>query len=329
MTKKPGDLPRNQHYVPQFLLRRFSVVAGEEQVWAYDKKTGKTFRTNVRNVASQRDYYNIPKVEDASLEPALGAMEANAAEVVERLLASESLSSLTSDDRSALALFAAAQMNRTTHFEEVIKFMTEGLRDHLRKMGSEEELVLSSTRLSDEERKVLHLRHILEADKYAALLAGMDWCLMRTKPVNPFWISDNPLLRHNSEDFGPYGNLGLALPGMEVYLPLSPTITLAMFDQLHVKRARTAARNATLAVLVDPPSPEILATAERLEQWAHRIERGDVLEATGDNVIFHNCLQVRWSERLLFSPIKNFDMAERYLREYPIFRGSGMRPKMD
>ncbi len=328
MTKNPGDLPRNQHYVPQFLLRRFSAAAGEEQVWAYDKKTGKIFRTNVRNVASRRDYYNFPNVEDASLEPALGSMEANAAEVVKRLLESESLNSLTSDDRGALALFAAAQMNRTTHFEEVIRFMTEGLRDHLRKMGSEEKFVLSSTRLSDEERKVLHLRHILKADKYAALLSRMDWCLMRTKAVNPFWISDNPLLRHNSEDFGPYGNLGLALPGMEVYLPLSPTITLAMFDQLHVKRARTATRNATLAALVDTPSPEIVAAAERLEQWAHRIEGGEVLEATEDNVIFQNCLQVRWSERLLFSPIKDFDMAERYLGAYPMFRDSGMRPKM-
>ena len=329
MTKTPGDLPRNQHYVPQFLLRRFSVAAGEEQVWAYDKKTGKIFRTNVRNVASQRDYYNIPNIDDASLEPALGAMEANAAAVVDRLLASESLKSLTADDRGALALFAAAQMNRTTHFEEVIKFMAEGLRDHFRKMGAAEELVQSSTRLSDEERKILHLKSILRADEYAALLAQMDWCLMRTEAVNPFWISDNPLLRHNSEDFGPYGNLGLALPGMEIYLPLSPTITLAMFDRLHVNRAQTAARNATLAVLVDPPSPEIVAAAERLEEWAHRIEGGEVLEAIGDNVIFHNCLQIRWSERLLFSPVKNFDLAEKYLGEYPTFRDSGMRPNME
>lgn len=329
MTKKPGDLPRNQHYVPQFLLRRFTATPGEEQVWAYDKKTGKIFRTNVRNVASQRDYYNVPNIEDASLEPTLGVMEAKASEVVDRLLASESLKSLTADDRDALALFAAAQMNRTTHFEEVIKFMTESLRDHLRKIGAAEELVQSSTRLSDDERKVLHLRNILQADKYAALLAQMDWCLMRTKATNPFWISDNPFLRHNSEDFGPYGNLGLALPGMEIYLPLSPTITLAMFDRLHVKRARTAARNATAAVLVDPPSPEVLAAAERLESWANRIEGGEVLEASGDNVTFHNCLQVRWSERLLFSPIKNFEMAEKYLGEYPMFRESGMRPKMD
>ena len=42
--------------------------------------------------------------------------------------------------------------------------------------------------------------------------------LCQTDAAKPFWISDNPLARHNEQDFGPYDNLGLGMPGLEIYL---------------------------------------------------------------------------------------------------------------
>jgi hypothetical protein len=43
------------------------------------------------------------------------------------------------------------------------------------------------------------------------------------------YISDNPVVMHNPRTFGPYGNIGIAVPGIEIYFPLSPEVVLAYF----------------------------------------------------------------------------------------------------
>lgn len=48
-------LARNQHYVPQFLLKGFLVLETDNQTWVY--RHDRTFQTNIRNVGSQRDFY--------------------------------------------------------------------------------------------------------------------------------------------------------------------------------------------------------------------------------------------------------------------------------
>lgn len=40
---------------------------------------------------------------------------------------------------------------------------------------------------------------------------------------------DNPVVMKNSNDFGAYGNLGLAVRGIKIYLPLSSTLMLTMY----------------------------------------------------------------------------------------------------
>ena len=41
--------------------------------------------------------------------------------------------------------------------------------------------------------------------------------LLRTEWQKPFLIGDSPLALQNSYDMGPYGNLGLTVPGIEIY----------------------------------------------------------------------------------------------------------------
>jgi len=56
---KNAELSKNQHYVPQSYLSRFAI---DGKICAYDKfkKGERTYRTNLRNVASESHFYDIP-----------------------------------------------------------------------------------------------------------------------------------------------------------------------------------------------------------------------------------------------------------------------------
>lgn len=73
------DQPRHHHYVPQSYLKRF---ADREMVYVFDTQTDQIFKTNVRNIAAERDFYRIPdtavssEINSYALESALSEIEA-------------------------------------------------------------------------------------------------------------------------------------------------------------------------------------------------------------------------------------------------------------
>ena len=52
------SIAKNQHYVPQFILRNFTVGDGK-QIHVFDKQDEKSFRTNIRNIAAETGFYNF------------------------------------------------------------------------------------------------------------------------------------------------------------------------------------------------------------------------------------------------------------------------------
>jgi Protein of unknown function (DUF4238) len=54
-----GNRVKNQHFVPQFYLRRFA--DSNEHLFVYDKRTDKSFPNNVKNIAHESYFYDIPK----------------------------------------------------------------------------------------------------------------------------------------------------------------------------------------------------------------------------------------------------------------------------
>ena len=67
------------HYVPRFLPRHF--CSGERlRLWAYDKRTGKSFQTNVQNIAGERTFYETRIGDEiVSFEDGLSELESEAA----------------------------------------------------------------------------------------------------------------------------------------------------------------------------------------------------------------------------------------------------------
>ena len=81
------------------------------------------------------------------------------------------------------------------------------------------------------------------AEMFSRLLLAKLWFLLPATQDDPFYIGDNPVARQNEQDHGPYGNLGFASAGIEIYLPISSTLSLGMVDPVIFAPAEQAYEN--------------------------------------------------------------------------------------
>lgn len=128
------------------------------------------------------------------------------------LLVHRDIRRLTADERYRLAVFVAVQRARTFGELERISGMISVLTDKMEAMGSTKEQVSEALGLSSEgDTRDVFLRQLVQQVPHIAQLLKKDWYLLETKPERPLYVSDNPVVLKNSNDFGPYGNIGLAV----------------------------------------------------------------------------------------------------------------------
>ena len=159
------------------------------------------------------------------------------------------------------------------------------------------------------------------------------WALMNAPSGQSFIIGDNPVTFHNDLDFGPLGNIGFAVKGIQIHLPLAPDLTLAIWCPSISDQFREAVDNGRKAInqcrtllsigyKIDADAVrQTRDNAERaianLQPLVDGIERGTPFECVSENMEFFNSLQARWAERYVMASSPNFAIVERMLREHP------------
>jgi hypothetical protein len=313
-----------QHYVPQFLLRNF--CAGEKpKIWAFDKNTGKSFETNVRNVAGEREFYDL-SVGDAtlSLEEGLSKLETQAGTVIDRIIGARSLGVLSDDDRALLAVFVSTQMQRGPNPRQSMLAMNQELRRVLKgRFGIEDG---DFPELTAGEAKSMTMKSLTEPQKFAEHILNKAWLMFETSSSHPFFIGDSPVtLQNNTQPKGPLrGNLGLAVRGIEIYLPISSTFTLAFFCRSHEEMIRDGVERMRSTMVRNPSHPMGFGD---LLSWRRASRTGVALPSSPDNVLNHNSLQVRHAERYVFSSQPDFELVESMIADDARFR-VGPRPEI-
>lgn len=307
-----------QHYVPQFLLRNFG-NGKKDQVWVYDKSSARAFPSNTKNVASESRFYDFEyQGQTISLEPWLAQLEGSAKSVVGFILEADSVDTLADEQRQILAAFLAVQLTRTKTFREQWDSFPRMLREHFQRNGEQvapesqvEELIqdIPANDLKEQTSRVIYTA----PETYATHFLNKEWVLAATTRKAPFLLSDNPLTRQNTIDRPHRGNLGLALPGIEIYFPLSPTRALAMWcptltETVHRRAMELKSRSGSTAAAPDPHG--VISMSDALLS-------GAPVPYSPANVENFNSLQVIWSERYIFSTINDFELAEAMLTEHP------------
>jgi hypothetical protein len=340
MTQQPGR-KENQHYVPKMLLRNFSISAGakrgQEQVHVLDKSSSRAFVANIRNIAAAFEFYEAELAgRVVNAEAMLSELEGHASAVLQKMLATETVASLNTAERMWLSIFCSVQFVRTQTARDRIEAMNKGVEEHIRRMGYDPAEVDGYRPMSEEDIKAEAIRLIARAvNEYPPLFNNKHWFLMKADGGLDFLIGDHPVVLHNDRDYGPYGNLGFAVPGIQLYMPLAPRLMLAMWcptifeeiDHRHREhealRAQAGRNRAERRATRGPRGVQLRELEKKVRRTKKRFgpaQGGGEVACNDGNVTMLNSLQVRNASRFLMSQSGNFTLAERMLQDNPKFR---------
>ncbi|HMH49285.1 MAG TPA: DUF4238 domain-containing protein [Candidatus Acidoferrum sp.] len=247
-----------QHFVPQFYLRRFAdprVPATQgPQVWVADLVRLTVTRRSVRRVAARADYYAIQLDDgtfDQAMEEVLGAFETAAAPAITRIL--NGCFNLGEQQRAHLAIFMAFLVTRVPLMRTFIEhYCSERLKKAMRVAavvpGYFERLLHERSEADDETPEDLEDARRMAMDEssctvvvpplvslrlgiklakaLAPRLASMRWEFLRAAGTACFLTGDNPVSWATPGSGSQFG-AGLDQPGVVVTFPLSPTMCLS------------------------------------------------------------------------------------------------------
>ncbi len=308
---------KKQHFVPRFLLRNFAFNKNS-QLYAFDKHTDREFVVSVGDAASKSGFYEFDlKEKTVSLESALASLENVASVVIQKIVSSESLTDLTAADRVILALFICVQQSRSLNWRSMQADLNEQIRQKLQRIADERNSRLEADFFDENVEDFVALMGISTAREFVPIILEKPWVLQRVSGSSLLHISDSPMTLHNMNDFGPYGNLGFAVPGVELQLPLSSTLNLWIIcPTLYAKFEEGYKTAFNLKQRHGKSSPLIDSMIDRVEL----IRDGLPVVISEENVMHYNSLQVMFSDRFVYSSDGNFKLVKRMISDNERYR---------
>jgi hypothetical protein len=224
----PKDGTKRQHYVPQFLLRRFSDDGSHISLLLLSSGR-RVDHAKIQGQCYEDYFYGKDQVTEKSFSAQEGIVAKTLGDLSE-----QHLELLPLDALNRLRLFAHYQKARTLGSAEGLNAMASALvRTAIRSTPSAEtsEGDPDSVRLVGAQHRALWA-----AAGMTPVLQDLEVKFLVTERVPGFMISDHPVVSYNQyaehhPDFQHcLGIMGLSVRGLQMFLPLSPSVTLAIFD---------------------------------------------------------------------------------------------------
>lgn len=310
MTKR--RVPRLQHYVPQFLLKNFH-REGKDLLFVYDKEQRKKFSSPSRNIASENGFYNFGENAEHTLEFGLGDIEGQAASVIRKILKSESAGVITDDEKVLLSSFLAIQFVRTKYYRNYLRDSYLQVSYYLsQRFGVEAMDEFLGAMPDDEKTKVKSLADITSApEQFATFFYQKDWFLMRSQ-AKDFYISDNPVSTDYNQEHRRLGGYGIGSEGVEIYFPLTSSMTLSMYCPTLKEKLRGLITQVNAMLLLSMDLVD-RTPIEKATRYLNAISNGGVLDVDSEQVKRLNSLQVKSSERFVMSSNGDFQLIDTML----------------
>lgn len=154
-----------------------------------------------------------------------------------------------------------------------------------------------------------------------------------------FYLGDHPVVMHNDEERrGMFGGLGLAVPYIQLYLPLSAEVMLCAYDPAVLGQlmrsgddgindvalhALTLLRRGQITAEQMKEAVERRRAAEPITPMIKAIRAGEPLAVGPEQVQCYNSLQSFHAHRFVVDPDGKFEVAREMMAE----RAAAAKPK--
>lgn len=315
---------KKQHTVPRFLLNNFGFgkTNKKKKLFTYDKYSGRQYLQSIFDATTRNSFYNLENHPDrVSLEPLLGVYESDAAPVFKKILNSKSLSGITEDEKRKLSVFLLVQRARSYNELQSLTEAVEKVADRLRNLGMPEKTLEKEIGTPDSgDRKNFFLTSLVEQIEFLPHIMDKKLVLYQTNKSNPFYISDNPVTLHNHIDMGDWCNIGYALKGIQIHLPISSTFTLAFVCPTVAEQIIHKKNELEYLQSIDRTAYLRLTNASGLLNFAEAFESGVPMKSKADNVRFLNSLQVKSSEQYVYCGKNDFGLVKEMISKNPRYK---------
>ena len=327
----------HQHYVPQLLLRGFLSQIGDEakkeQVRVFDLDAKKQFSPSITNIMGERRFNDWWIDDDIllSIEQSSSQIESQLAPLIERIRAERRLE-VTQENISNLALLVAFQFIRTKKMRLLPERLNQQVIDKIKRMGLDPAKVDGLMDTDKESLKLAHVRQqVKNLGKFTDIMVDKVFFVMTAPEGKNFYLSDHPVALHREkEHLGPMRGLGIGVPYIQIYLPLSADVTLCAYDRAvlgNLQRIRDqsmneGAREALKALREGRIAPSQMKTVidgareyDVISPMLDAIRAGDPVAANADQVDHCNSLQVFHAQRFVVDPAGRFDIVGEMIAE--------------
>ncbi|MEG3920016.1 DUF4238 domain-containing protein [Microcoleus sp. T3_A4] len=223
---------KKQHYVPQFLLNHFACDGSQgNRINIFDMdRSDVRYNQPVRGVFSQNYFYD----KDNQVENFLAEMiEGPASSVVNKIVSGDF--NIISEDLLTLHRFILSLYFRTpeaservsgffnSHIESIVR---EGLS--LNGFDPEEASAGGFQFYQDKLASAITLNGVFDA----VLLGDLEYHIIKNETSSEFYISDHPVFMYNwlYRELEDPAVTSITAIGLQIFLPLSPKITLCLYD---------------------------------------------------------------------------------------------------
>ena len=200
----------------------------------FDKHTLKQFKLPPYRAMGEKDFHNVRIGSNVlSFENKFTYIEDRAAPIIAQVVQRKSLASLNPQETAILHMFVVVQLLRSKRR----RLDWAAVSGEIKKRWPEADLNPLKEQMTDDEfEKLMALSATFsKLEELTSVLVSKHSYLMIKDCGGGLYISDNPMVMHNNKQYGPYGNIGLAVPHIEIYYPLSHEVLLAYMCPLTMR----------------------------------------------------------------------------------------------
>jgi len=295
METPPNTEKKNQHFIPRFYLKKFSINKNEKQIALFNMKRNLYIgAASIGDQASLKYYYG----KDGEVEEDLSKAEGLYAKVLSEVIEKETIPKHQSQDHRVILYFIIVTDLRNPAEKKRLEHITETMNEVL--INQHEEFKKFSeqgyhVRMTD---PVLYGLSLYRDNVLVTI--DLQIRLIINKTSTPFITSDNPIAKYNQfmeQKTDNISNSGLAVKGLQIFVPLSDKYLILLYDDqiYHVGSKRK--------------KPIEITKTKEIDQ----INMLQLMNAS--NNVYGNEKMTEHYIRNLFEQIKSYPKANEIIRE--------------